>query len=425
MSDQLTAEVKQAVIDNISDLLIDHYMDLEIAKIMVDLIKLKFKNGDYDNFTKFSSFGNALTQDLRGCSNDYHLIIYYDPERSYELICMEKEEGFQDQYEDDWWSNTKFYNYGIPKVEYLQGNVGYINIQCFAPAPIAGDAFVTAMAFLSGSDALIIDLRECVGGDPFTVQFLESYLFDPKKRPKLLLTRYTRDEIPEQQEWTLPYVPGKRLSDIPVYILTSASTFSGGEDLAYSMKHHNRAIIVGEQTGGGAHGVIFMGMSGGFVIVLPNSYALHPETKSNWEGSGVEPDIKTSYEDAFAEAHMLAVKDLIEKADNEEQKYKLNWSLARMKAQYFPYPATESLLKKYTGIFRGWIITYKEGFLYLSQKGSIGISKMLPISETLFTGDAEYNIRFELGDDGNARAITWLARDNDREIIYKRDNDQA
>ncbi len=157
------------------------------------------------------------------------------------------------------------------------------------------------------------------------------------------------------------------------------------------------------------------------MIVLPNSYPLHPETNSNWEGIGVEPDVKMPHEKALFTAHRLALQELLEGCASEDKKHQLNWSLDRVKAQYDPYELHESQLRKYTGEFRGWVITLNNGFLYLSQKGSIGVSKMIPISETLFTADAEYNIRFELGEDGNARGITWLSNENAREIFYNRD----
>jgi hypothetical protein len=413
--------MKVSVIESISSLLIDHYIDRKVANKIADEINQKLKHGKYDQCAKYSSFGEAISQDVRNCSGDYHFLVYYDQQKSNELIQLDKDEQYHEKYEDDWWSNLKFYNYGIQKLEYLQGNVGYINIQCFAPAPMAGDAVVSAMTFLSGSDALIIDLRECVGGDPFTVQFLESYLFDQRKRPKLMLTRYTRDEIPEHQEWTYPYVPGKRLPDIPVYVLTSASTFSGGEDMAYSLKHHGRAIIVGEQTGGGAHGVKWMGTPEGFVIVLPNSYSKNPVTQTDWEGVGVEPDVKVAGDKALSIAHTLAMESLIGMSVSQDQKHRLAWSLDRIKAEYHPHIMSVKQLRKYTGHYRGWAITYKDGFLHLSQKGGIGLSKMLPISETVFTGDAEYNIRFELEENGNAKAITWLARDDERVIVYEKD----
>ena len=39
-----------------------------------------------------------------------------------------------------------------------------------------------------------------------------------------------------RQFWSLPYVPGSRYLDRPVYVLISSRTFSGGEDLCYTLQ---------------------------------------------------------------------------------------------------------------------------------------------------------------------------------------------
>jgi hypothetical protein len=57
--------------------------------------------------------------------------------------------------------------------------------------------------------------------------------------------------------WTRSPVPGNRLADKPVYVLTSASTWSGAEQFSYDLKMLRRATLVGETTGGGAHAGVF------------------------------------------------------------------------------------------------------------------------------------------------------------------------
>src|SRR5262249_56046515 len=57
-----------------------------------------------------------------------------------------------------------------------------------------------------------------------------------------------------KQAWTLSYVPGGRFGKAkPVYVLTSAATFSGGEQLGYDLQQLGRATVIGERTRGGAH----------------------------------------------------------------------------------------------------------------------------------------------------------------------------
>jgi Peptidase family S41 len=83
------------------------------------------------------------------------------------------------------------------------------------------------------------------------VAFITSYLFGPQ--PVHLNDFYDRPQNETRQSWTLPYVPGKRLTNKDVYILTISRTFSGAEEFIYNLKHLKRATVVGENTGGGAH----------------------------------------------------------------------------------------------------------------------------------------------------------------------------
>jgi hypothetical protein len=60
------------------------------------------------------------------------------------------------------------------------------------------------------------------------------------------------------------------------------------------LKNQKRATIVGETTGGGAHPVSGHQVGDYFMIGVPFAKSLDPVTKTNWEGTGVEPDVKFS-----------------------------------------------------------------------------------------------------------------------------------
>src|SRR5262249_45026855 len=94
------------------------------------------------------------------------------------------------------------------------------------------------------------------------------------------------------ESWTHD-VPGKRFGDSkPVYVLTSARTFSGAEEFSYNLKNLKRATIVGEQTGGGAHPTYGFRIDSHFEIRVPFARAINPISKTNWEGTGVTPDVR-------------------------------------------------------------------------------------------------------------------------------------
>ena len=159
---------------------------------------------------------------------------------------------------------------------------------------------VGAMAFLANCDALIIDLRDNGGGNPEMIQLLSSYFFSGE--PRHLNSFYYRLDEKTEQYWTLPYVPGSKLADTDLYVLTSSYTFSGAEEFTYNLKNMKRATIVGETTGGGAHPVRMEILNDHFAIGVPYARAVNPISKTNWEGTGIEPDVKVPAAQALDKA---------------------------------------------------------------------------------------------------------------------------
>jgi C-terminal processing protease CtpA/Prc len=146
------------------------------------------------------------------------------------------------------------------------------------------------------------------------VSFVASYLFDA---PTHVNDLYNRSENETRQYWTLPYVPGDRLVKQPVYVLTSKHTFSGAEEFTYDLKTQKRATIVGETTGGGAHPMAGHTVENYFMVFVPWGRPINPVTKKDWEGTGVEPDVKVPADDALATAEKLATERIQAKAAGE------------------------------------------------------------------------------------------------------------
>ncbi len=108
-----------------------------------------------------------------------------------------------------------------------------------------------------------------------------------------------------------------------MYVLTSSNTFSGGEEFAYNLRNLERATIIEETTGGGAHPVRPVKVSDRFMIGVPFARAISPITKTNWEGTGVAPHIQTPAAEALDAAYLLAIEKVAETTKNPQQKAQL------------------------------------------------------------------------------------------------------
>jgi Peptidase family S41 len=105
----------------------------------------------------------------------------------------------------------------------------------------------------------------------------------------------------------LPYLPGSRYLDRPVYLLTSGRTFSGGEDIAYTLQAQGRAEVIGEVTGGGAHPTRGFPISPAVHIGIPFARSINPVTGTNWQGTGVIPDTVATSDEAYNVAYAKAL----------------------------------------------------------------------------------------------------------------------
>jgi hypothetical protein len=298
----IDAATRTRVIEGAVAMLDEYYVFPDVAKKMGIAVRVRAKRGEYNTVTDGTEFAKLLTEHFQEVSHDKHLHVTFTPMRLPADTSSPSPEAMA-RYRDA----MRDANCGFEKVEHLSGNVGYLKFNFFADPAVCGPTAIAAMNFLGNVDAVIFDLRQNGGGDPRMVALLSSYLFE---KPTHLNDLWTRKGNETQQYWTLPYVPGKLLASIPVYVLTSRRTFSGGEEFTNNLKTLKRATIVGEITGGGAHPVSGHRIDDRFTIGVPFARAINPITKTNWEGVGVEPDVKVSSDDALTTAQALAAKEL-------------------------------------------------------------------------------------------------------------------
>jgi retinol-binding protein 3 len=299
----IDAATRARVVEGLVKQLDAGYVFPETAKKMGADLRAKLAEHAYDNVTSAKAFATVLTKDLQAISHDKHLRVTH----SFETLppeTIDKEPPPAEMEKMRRFLRTR--NFGFEKVERLEGNIGYLDLRNFMPADMAGDTAAAAMAFLANTDALIIDLRKNGGGSPDMVALFCSYLF-PAAPVVHLNDLYFRPENTTHQWWTQAYVPGKRYVDKNVYVLTSHRTFSAAEECTYNLKSLKRATIVGETTGGGAHPGGPRRLDDHFEVFVPMGRAINPITKTNWEGTGVQPDIAVPADLALKTAYLAAL----------------------------------------------------------------------------------------------------------------------
>ena len=303
----LDAAMRTAVIEGALTHLKNTYVFPEVAVKMEAAIRERQQRKEYDPITRPGEFASLLTSHLQEVSRDKHLRVTYSAEPiPARRGVMETPEDLARRRAQMTWNN-----FGFEKVERLRGNVGYLEFIGFQDPQLAAETAAAAMNFLAGTDALIIDLRRNGGGSPHMVALLCSYFFDRRTH---LNDIYDRPSNRTQEFHTLDTVAGKRYGEQKeVYVLTSRRTFSAAEEFTYNLKNLKRATIVGETTGGGAHPTTFRRINDHFGIGVPMARSINPITKTNWEGTGIKPDIEVAADRALTVAHLEALKRLAAK----------------------------------------------------------------------------------------------------------------
>jgi hypothetical protein len=303
---KIDAVARSRVIDGAVAKLNEFYVFPETAKKMAEAVQSRLKSGAYDAVTGADDFANTLTDDLQAVSHDKHLRVGFSPQ-----VLPKMDPGAPPTPSPDEVARRKAQlqrnNCAFEKVERLPSNIGYLKFNGFMDAEICGPTVAAAMNFLAHVDAIIIDLRENGGGDPKMVAYISSHLF---AEPTHLNDLYNRKEDKTTEYWTLRDVPGARLADKPVFVLTAKRTFSGAEEFSYNLKNLKRATIIGETTGGGAHPVSGHRIDDHFFIGVPFARAINPISKTNWEGTGVEPDVKVPASEALDVAKKMAAEQI-------------------------------------------------------------------------------------------------------------------
>jgi hypothetical protein len=290
---------KEQAVQRLSQLMNDFYVFPEVAKLTEEHLMTQLKEGYFDQFENDETFAAALTTSVQAINKDKHMRIRAD--KPYIAPSNSPERKFEERM--DRINGSRRSNSGFSTVKVMEGNVGYLDLRGFSGLE-SGKAIADAyMKLISRTDAVIIDLSKNGGGSPNMVQYLCSYFFDQKLH---LNSLYWREGNETREFWTLDEVGGNKMPDIPLFVITSKRTFSAAEEFSYNMQTQKRATLVGQTTGGGANPGGTMRINDNLNVFIPTGKAINPITKTNWEGVGVIPEVKTTAEESLDNAHGLA-----------------------------------------------------------------------------------------------------------------------
>jgi retinol-binding protein 3 len=328
----LSAATKAEVLHSLAQNLREQYVFPGVAERLAGMLASHEQHGDYASVGRPDEFSRLLTAEMAEIAHDRHLQVFYKYFNGTKIpIPVPRKAGQRSGPSPKMLRQVRSDNYGFEEAKRLPGNVGYLKVMFFTDPDLVGPTVAAAMTFLSHTGALIIDLRHNMGGVPDTVDLLATYFFSaqsPVHLNDLSLREKGTAEHSVQQFWTLPYVPGRRYLGKEVYILTSPDTKSAGEEFTYDLQALKRAVIVGEPTWGGANPGDIVPLGDDFFAFIPTGEAINPITKTNWEGKGVQPDIRVAAKDAFRVAYATALEHLMAKTRDKEELSALKGALA-------------------------------------------------------------------------------------------------
>lgn len=314
-------------------------------------------------------------------------------------------------------------NFGLHAVERLDGNVGYLDVREFAPLAIAKNTVAAAMEFLSQSDAVIVDLRNCPGGAPDTVSFLASYFFGPGRRE--LFSRYDRVADETSVEYTTEDLPGRRMPDTDLWILVGPGTASAGESFAYLLQQFGRATVVGERTAGAGYNVAMLPLGDGLVVGISVARPIHPNTGRGWEGEGVRPDLAVASGRALATAHVAALRKLAVAvpAPDARRRRELEWAIERVSPEAARSLSAAAMAAR-TGRYGERTVAVEGGQLVC--RAPNGRTRSLePVGRDAFTWDEQTRATFERNSAGRPAELVLERTDGTIERFPRQAQSQS
>jgi hypothetical protein len=418
----MNAQTKNTIIDNLCKLLNKNYVFPDKAKLISDYLYEKSRKGKYETINDPNELANQLLRDIRSVNKDDHLRIEYDPSLEKNVLTfLSSKAGANKVAAEDLLRDEKN-NFHFKKIEILPSNIGYITLNGFAnPSQAASKTIYAAMQFVAHTDALIIDLRNNFGGNGAVASEIASYFFPTK-------TYTGRNFNRIEDKWINQYIENNKalthglVLKMPVYILTSKRTFSAAEGLAYTLQSLKNFIIIGDTTRGGAHLTRSFSIGNGFVGFIPYLRGENAVTKTDWEGTGVIPNIYTEESNSLVTAQHTILHEQIAKATNQTEKRKIQYIINYNKSKYSSVTINPLEASKFTGRFAEFEVSVQGGELVFRDTNhrTIYYKKMIAITPTLFQVGNDYQVEF-LIENGMCNAVNMFWDDGYTDKIDRSD----
>lgn len=307
----VSKQVAHEIIEKISAGLDHSYPFPEIAKKYIAALKSQESKKAYENLTA-EQLGRKITKDLREVHKDVHLTVFYSKDY-FDQMTKRYTNTRTPEDEKHELEKKRQNNYGFDAVELdKKTSTAYIKISGgFHGEQEAFEMAAAAMNMAAYSKNIIIDIRNNGGGTGMMGRFLAGYFFQPGDE-RYYLHGFHKDRTQDIQEWTYPFVPGKRMADSKLYILVNKNTASATEGFAFAMQKMHRATVIGDTTAGAGIAGSIIPLKENLVVFLPVKMVAAPGSEQGWEGIGVIPDIAVKGDDARAEAERIIKKEMDE-----------------------------------------------------------------------------------------------------------------
>lgn len=381
----------RAVAERVAAAVEENYFDEQRAQAIAAEVRAAASAGRYD-LNNEGDLAAALTATLR--PHDGHFRVEYRPDQP--SVPAQPQGGF---------GNDARRAYGIQSVTMYPGAIGAIDFRLLAdfdPENLAAkNTLDAAFTMLTGSQALILDLRDCAGGSPTMVSYMLGHFFP--EGANVYNTFHTRrgnlEEAPSDQP-----ASGRRL-DTPLFVVISGRTGSACESVAYTLQSAGRATIVGEASAGGANPGGLLPVGDRLAVFVSFGTPINPITRSNWEGPGIQPEVRVPVAEALTRARALALEATLRAPADESAAREAQWALDSLNAETAAYPRN---LRDYAGDYGARSIAIANNRLVLNRDRRPALV-LLPLERDLFAvaGAAPLQrVRFERNARGRITAMT-------------------